>query len=284
MSEAISAPDPGGLADFDDLEFHYNPRVATPEAAALIADWDARASIARALSPPQTLRYGRGARETIDVFRPARPRGTLLFIHGGYWRALAKEQFSWLAPPWVEAGVTVALMEYPLCPAVSVAQIAQGCRRGLSRLVEALTPAERRIAVAGHSAGGYLAADLLTADWASPPPLAGVLSISGVFDPAPLIATSINADIRLTPESARDLSLLAREPRLAAPLALAVGELEPEAFHRQSDALASRWHGLTPERLTVDATNHFTVLEPLVDPASQLWRRLDYWLWPRLLA
>ena len=284
MSDASSVSAATGLADFDDLEFHYNPRVSVPEAPALIAEWDSRASAARALLPPQTVRYGRAERETIDVFRPARPRGTLLFVHGGYWRALAKEQFSWIAPPWVEAGVTVALMEYPLCPAVTVAEIARGCRRGLAALVERLTPAERRIAVAGHSAGGYLAADLLTADWPTPPPLAGVLSISGVFDPAPLIATSINADIRLTPESAGALSLLARAPTLTAPLALAVGELEPEAFHRQSDALASHWHQLTPERMTVDATNHFTVLEPLVDPASPLWRRLDYWLWPQLLG
>lgn len=259
------------LVGFDDLEFHYNPRVAVPEAPALLEACAARGAAARAAHPPASLRYGPHPRETIDLVVPASARATLVFIHGGYWRALSKEHFSWIAPPWAAAGVATANVEYPLCPEVTVADIAAATRRALATLLEAPARPAGPVVVAGHSAGGYLAAELLTGHWPAPPPLAGVLAISGVFDPAPLLATSINADIRLDAAAAAALNLLTRAPSVAAPLALSVGGDEPAGFQAQTEALARAWAGLAPARPALPGRNHFTAVDALAEPGSALW-------------
>ncbi|MBL8589741.1 MAG: alpha/beta hydrolase [Methylobacteriaceae bacterium] len=264
------------LDAFDDLERQYNPRVAVAEAPAILAAWEARAAAARAARAPETLAYGPGPRETIEFYRAEAERGALAFIHGGYFRSLSTRQFSWLAAPWLARGVSVGLIEYPLCPEVSVADIVGSTRRGLTRFAAALDPATP-LALAGHSAGGYLVAAMLAEPPDPAPNLAGALSLSGVFDLSPLIKTSINADIRLTPETAAALDLLRRSPALAAPLTLAVGAGEPEAFHRQSDALASVWADLSPERLD-QGTNHFDIVDALADPQSAIARRVAGWL------
>lgn len=258
------------LDAFDDLEFQYNPRAAVPGAVALLEASAARGAAARATHPPTSLRYGAHPRETIDLVVPDGARATLVFIHGGYWRALSKEHFSWIAPPWAAAGVATANVEYPLCPEVRVADIAAATRRALAALLAAPMPGP--VVVAGHSAGGYLAAELMTGDRPAPPPLAGVLSISGVFDPAPLLRTSINADIRLDAAGAAALNLLTRAPVVTTPLALTVGGDEPAAFHAQSEALARAWASLAPARLDLPGRNHFTAVDALAEPGSVLGR------------
>lgn len=266
------------LDAYDDLEFQYNPRVTVPEAPALLEACATRGAAARAGHPPRALRYGAHPRETIDLVVPDGARGTLVFIHGGYWRALSKEHFSWVAPPWAQAGVATANLEYPLCPETTVAGIAAATRRALTALLADPSLPPGPVVVAGHSAGGYLAAELMTGTWSQPPQFAGVLAISGVFDPAPLIRTSINADIRLDAAAAAGLSLPARRPTLSSPLSLAVGGDEPAAFHAQSDALAAAWAGLASERLTLAGRNHFTVVDALAEPGSALWGRVETWI------
>ena len=42
------------------------------------------------------LPYGEHPRERLDLFRALSPRGTLVFVHGGYWRAFGREFQSWV--------------------------------------------------------------------------------------------------------------------------------------------------------------------------------------------
>ena len=94
-----------------------------------------RAAI-EALHPQLDLRYGPGPKETLDLFLPAgKPRGTFVFFHGGYWRALDKADFSFVASPLVEQGMAVAIVNYDLCPAVTIANIVDECRRAMLWLV-----------------------------------------------------------------------------------------------------------------------------------------------------
>ena len=261
-------------------EREYNPRLLVPDAAALYAAWPERALATRARHPPTTHRYGEHPREVFDLFRPAAPRGCVLFIHGGYFRAFSKDEFSWVAEAFLARGLSVALLNYPLCPDVPLGRIVEATRAAFVALYrDHLDEAERRgFVVTGHSAGGYLGALHLATDWTAhglpADPIAGAVPISGVFDLAPLIRTSMNDALKLDEATAAGLDLTGRPPLSRARLALAVGGEESAEFHRQSERLAADWAGLAPRILDVPGRNHFDVLEELVDPGSELFRTI----------
>ena len=119
----------------------------------------------------------------------------LVYIHGGYWRALDKRDASFVAPPFVAAGALVVVPNYALCPAASIDEIVRQQRAALAwvwRHAAAHGGDPERIVVAGHSAGGHLAATMLATDWPGVDPglpadlVKGALSLSGVFELEPL--------------------------------------------------------------------------------------------------
>jgi arylformamidase len=251
-------------------EAQYNPRGSVPDAPEIYARWPIESARVKAkLAHQAELRYGAHGREVLDVFHAKAARGALVFLHGGYWRGFSKDDFSFLAEALVEAGISVAMPSYPLCPEVTVNDIAQSCRHAIVKLWrEALSPAERaKLAVAGHSAGGYLTAALFATDWAEhglpPTPFCGGLSISGVFELEPLVNTSMNTAVRLGVDEARAWSLNEGCPHVAAPLVLTVGERESPEFHRQSAELAAAWPEVCRGPLVIPGRHHFDVVEEL---------------------
>src|SRR3954469_4170970 len=150
----------------------YNNRARIPDHPAILKQWaDASASALDRSPAMRELAYGEGAGERLDVF-PARRAGSpvLVYIHGGYWRALGKRDQSFVAPPFVDAGAMVVLPGYALCPAVSIDHIVLQLVRALGwvhRHAHEFGGDAQRIVVAGHSAGGHLATMLLACDWRS---------------------------------------------------------------------------------------------------------------------
>jgi arylformamidase len=265
------------------VEREYNLRAAFPDHPQWFARWAADSEAARArLEGRLNLRYGSGPRQTVDLFPAAQPRGALLFIHGGYWRALDKSDHAFVAPPLVAQGIGVAVINYDLCPDVSIARIVDECREGVAWLRREGTrygvPAERLV-VSGHSAGGHLAAMLVATDWSalgSPSGLAGAVAISGVFDLEPLVQVSFNADLKLDRARARAVSPIHLRPRSSVPMLVAAGAEETSEFIRQSWLLWERWPEChSPGRrgpLFVPERHHFSVVSDLGDPASELVR------------
>ena len=89
-----------------------------PNAAEIYARWPVESARVKKKLAAVELRYGPHSREVMDVFHARDARGALVFFHGGYWRAFSKEDFAFLAEALVEAGITVAMPSYPLCPEV----------------------------------------------------------------------------------------------------------------------------------------------------------------------
>ncbi|HEY2970501.1 MAG TPA: alpha/beta hydrolase [Casimicrobiaceae bacterium] len=265
------------------VEREYNLRAAFPDHPQWFARWAADSEAARArLEGRLNLRYGSGPRQTVDLFPATQPRGALLFIHGGYWRALDKSDHAFVAPPLVAQGIGVAVINYDLCPDVSIARIVDECREGVAWLRREGTrygvPAERLV-VSGHSAGGHLAAMLVATDWSalgSPSGLAGAVAISGVFDLEPLVQVSFNADLKLDRARARAVSPIHLRPRSSVPMLVAAGAEETSEFIRQSWLLWERWPEChSPGRrgpLFVPERHHFSVVSDLGDAASELVR------------
>jgi arylformamidase len=258
-------------------EHQYNPRMTVSNASAILDGWRKRSMLLRnALSPMTDFKYGSHPRENIDLFRASGAEATLVFIHGGYFRSLSKLETSFIVEPYVARGITVALVNYPLCPDVAVGDIRDSVIRAFSFMCQKLLTRDeqRTIVVSGHSAGGHLAALHATVDWQerglAADPIKAIVSLSGVFDLEPLIHTSINADIRLNTQTAQALNLLAAVPKTNTRMLLAVGGDEPDEFERQSQDLAKSWSGLTTRYEKVTAANHFTIVEHFANPATAL--------------
>jgi len=267
-----------------DYEREYDNRGRVPEHPEIFARWQREAAAYRegARDAELGLRYGPSPRQTIDLF-PARDDEKLtplaLFVHGGWWRSLEPAMFSQLAAGPNARGLTVTVAGYDLCPAVSIATIIDQMRAACLFLWR---KHKKRIFVYGHSAGGHLAACLVTQDWktfASDAPadlVPAAYAISGVFDLSPLQHVSQNQDLQLDADEARRVSPLYWKVPAGRVFDAVVGRLESTEFLRQSRIITDNWraHGVATRYEEIAGMNHFTVVDALSDAASAMTRRV----------
>jgi arylformamidase len=264
-------------------ESRYNPRLAVPEYAAHFERWTERsASARRQMDGYLNVSYGSHPMEKLDLFRAkGTSRGLLMFIHGGYWRALDKSQHSFVALPLTQAGITVAMVNYALCPAVTVEDIVRQMLQAAAWLYRNggnFGAPYQRLHAAGHSAGGHLTAMLLAAQWPRFAPdlpakvVQAGLSVSGIFDVEPVMKTpSVNVDVRLDARMAKRVSPALMPPATDAPLYIAVGGREQEGFHTQHALIKHNWGEVVAGEIPCPDDNHFSILERLADPDSALF-------------
>ena len=180
------------------MEREYNARAAIPDHPQIFARWAEQGSqVRRRRAGLIDMPYGDDSGERLDFFPTVhRTSPLLVFIHGGYWRSLDKSDFSWVAPPFLDAGVAVAFLNYGLAPRVAVEDMVRQQLRAIAWLharAEELGFDRQRIVVGGHSAGGHLTAMLMAALWPDldpdlPPDLVkGGIAISGLYDLEPLV-------------------------------------------------------------------------------------------------
>jgi len=216
------------------------------------------------------LTYGPGARETFDLFEPeGAARGTVIFLHGGYWLKFDPGYFSHLAAGPLGRGWAVAMPAYDLAPDQRI----QGITAQVARAVDAIA-AKRPgpLVITGHSAGGHLAARMGNADvpLAARDRIERIVPISPISDLGPLMKTTMNDDLRIDAVEAL-LESPARRPPPECPVIVWVGEAERPAFLHQARMLTRLWCAkavIAPER------HHFDVIAPLADPDSDLTRTI----------
>jgi len=261
----------------------YNNRELVPDHPAYLARWAQDSARARAtMTCHLDLRYGEAPGETIDLFPSRKGDGScMMFIHGGYWRALDKKDFSFLAPAWVGAGVSLAVVNYDLCPRVTVEEIVRQMLRASRWLwlhAEEYGMDEDRLYVGGHSAGGHLTAMMMAAIWPAfdkrlPRDLyKGGLAISGIYDLRPMVQVDwLNGDLRLDEESALRVSPAFMPAASRAPVMSCVGGDESSEFHRQNALLGTSWRGAFAGDIPMPGTHHFSVIDGLANPSSALF-------------
>jgi arylformamidase len=269
-----------------DYEAEYNNRARVPEHAAIFERWQKEAAAyreeaAREKRAELGLSYGPSPRQTLDIFaaKDAASAPLALFIHGGYWRSLEPRIFSHMARGLNARGIGVAVAGYDLCPQVTISEIIDQIRQATLVLHRRFS---KRVTVYGHSAGGHLAACMLATDWAALEPKAradlvpAAYAISGVFDLAPLMGVSMNQDLRLDEQQVHEASPVFWPLAADRTLDAVVGGLESSEFLRQSKIIVEAWgKGRAETRYeAVPGANHFTVIDPLSDPASKMVARL----------
>lgn len=265
-----------------EIDRQYNARASVPDCLPFLQEYADYSALAREqVKGELSVPYGAHPDETLDIFpAPAAGAPVYLFIHGGYWRALSKDDSSFMAPALHAAGATVVAVNYSLAPGATLAALVQQCRNALAwvyRNIHRYHGDPARIHVSGSSAGGHLAGMLLAPGWhdalgipdnvvqsASP--------ISGLFDLRPLVHTHINEWTRLDNRCAIALSPQFQLPQRGCPILVAWGQLETDEFKRQSRDYAVAWQeqGFVARQMEVPGANHFNILMALRDPACAL--------------
>lgn len=273
------------------LDAQYNLRAAVP---AFQADFDRwRRLSASARNSPRArldIAYGEDPLEQLDLFLSNAPRAPIhAFIHGGYWQAMDKSDFDFIAEGFAPVGAHTAILNYPLAPAANMDRIVASVRAGLAWLWRHAGDFDGdagRIFVSGHSAGGHLTAMAMLTDWRAQGPdlpanlVKGGMAISGVFELEPIRLCYLNDKVGLDPPMARRNSPSAlvaagKHPRPLNPLGFCVGAQETAEFHRQQADFARLWTataGAGPVIVPAPELHHFNVIDELARPGSALNR------------
>ena len=272
----------------DELEGQYNPRATGVD----VESYDkARAGTNEAglgwSGRVADIAYGDGNLMDLDIYKPADgagPHPVHIYIHGGYWRARKKENFGFIGAALAKRGLLTVVINYPLCPVVTLDAVVSGARDAFAWTVKNISdyggdPA--RITVSGHSAGGHLGAAIIAEDWAARgltgDLLQGAVLISGVYDPTPTQHLRVNEEIGITAELAERHDYATHQPKLRCPVHVIVGGAEPEGWIGQSADYARhiRDAGWNVTYKISDGDNHFSLQDQYLTEGSDILKAID---------
>jgi len=270
MTTPFDAPDWRTMSQ-EERDLGLNNGVAVTGSADIVAGWERRSTEVRGMHRDHLdLRYGPRERNRVDFLR-ARDKGpTLLFIHGGYWQARAKEVFTLFAEGPMARGINVALIGYTLAPDATLDEIVAEIHRGIDFLTEqlpALGGDDKGIVVSGWSAGGHLTAMAL----AHPRVRAG-MAISGIYDLEPIRHSYLNVKLGLDEAMSRRNSPVMQPGGAMKPLSLVVGSAELPLLRRQTAEFAGHRarFGLPVTYEEIPGADHFTIMNELVSPSGRI--------------
>ena len=259
--------------DREALDREYDNRKKVIDSPAWLTRFEEASAAARAGMPCRLdVAYGTHPGERLDIF-PAEgstPAPIHVFIHGGYWHRLDKNDFSYVARAFAPAGVATVVINYALMPTVTMTELVRQCRASIAWIyahAASFGGDPGRITVSGHSCGGHLVAMLLATDWAA---VAGVpadvvkagAGISGLYDLEPIRLCYLNDVLALTRDDARTNSPIYLTPKRTAPLLLPLGANEGPEYHRQSGEMAAAWrrHGGRADVMSLEGHDHFSIV------------------------
>ncbi len=270
----------------EEIDAQYNIGAGMPDWESCIERYTADSETVRqTLDCELDIAYGPTLDEQLDILPSARPDSpVLVFIHGGYWRALSSKEFSFVARTLVKQDITVVVSNYSLCPKVSIAEITRQNRAviaWLRRHVQQYHGDPDKIFISGHSAGAHLAAMLCSSDWRgeyglNPDVIKGGIAISGVYDLQPLRYSYLQPVLLLSHELIREQSPCFVIPDSGPGMLMSVGEKEASEFHRQARDYqqARQAKGLKSLFQVEKGEYHFSILYQLLDPNSALFGKV----------
>ena len=255
----------------EDRDLGLNNGLAVSGSVDMVAGWEQRSADLRKRYPDHIdLGYGPRERNRIDFLKGREGGPTLLFIHGGYWQARAKEVFTVMSEGPMAHGINVALIGYTLAPDATLDEIVAEIHAGIDFLVKQLPKlgaASGGIVVSGWSAGGHLTSMAL-----SHPQVRAGMAISGIYDLEPIRHSYLNEKLRLDEAMSRRNSPMMQAGGPLKPLSLVVGGAELPLLRKQTaDFAAHRARfGLPVTYEEIPGADHFTILNEMMSPKGRI--------------
>lgn len=272
------------------LNQQFMPRIAVPDHESWLADDLASSAAIRAKVPGRLdVPYGPGPRQVLDIFPAARPDAPILvWFHGGYWRALSKDHYTSIVPPLLAAGAAVVLVNYDLCPQVTLAVLLAETRAALRWVrghAAEMQGDPDRLILAGNSAGAHICAMALQHDWSRESgsgeswpaqSIRAAALITGIYDLSPVPLLPVQQEVQLAPADITRLSPMLLPLRSRARCLVAVGGDEPDLWIAQSrDYHAMLMDGgITAQLMVAPGRHHFSITRDLADFTAPLTRAL----------
>ena len=240
----------------------------------------------RALPHERDLCYDTASGQCLDLFPAPGPglKPVFVFIHGGYWRMLSKNESTFMAGALTRRGISVVAVDYTLAPAVTLGEIVRQVRTSIAWLVRNgrghdIDP--ERIFVGGSSAGGHLTGAVVAGGWRAAMDLPenaikGAMPVSGIFDLAPLARSFVNDWMNFDDAQVQALSPIHHLPPAPCKMVVAWGADETSGFHDQSHAWLAAWRGAgyPAVELMEQGRHHFDIVLDWGDDDSAMTRAL----------
>ncbi len=271
----------------EELDRAYDQRAWAANAPAVIARYTTASQAVKAKYKFQTLSYGSDPDETMDVFAPTKLAGNAgapvhIFIHGGAWRLLTKDDSAFAAPAFVENGVIYIALNFSAIPKVRLTDMADQCRRAIAWVAKnarGFGGNAERIYLSGHSSGGHLAGVMLTTDWAKQGApdnvIKGGLAVSGMYDMRAVLLSARSSYVKISADEETALSALRNLDKVRCPIGVAFGAGESPEFKRHAKSFADALRGqgrVASALLEGEGMNHFEIIETLGRPDGLLGR------------
>ena len=260
-----------------ELDRQYNSRGTVPDVSLYLNDYAARTRQAKAqMRCIENLRYGDQADELLDIYPTNQPNNpVMVYLHGGDWRTLSKEDSGFAAPAFVARGAMLVVPDFTLVPQTTLPAMGAQVLQVLLWLHENVATYggdPQRIHIAGHSSGANLVGQLLMKAPAGL--IKSAVFISGLGDLEPVRLSFRNEKLHLTAEVAAQVSLLKHQPGRVCPMLVAVGQNETEDYRRQSRDVAEHWRsqGNACELFELPGRHHFDAVLEWADPQSALFK------------
>lgn len=283
-------PGPALYRDFHhqaDIDQAYDPAWNVPDLAAIRQGLAEQVELARqTLTCVPDIPYGPTLDESLDIFPAATPGApVLVYLHGGYWRAFSSRDFHCVALGPAALGMTVVVVNYALCPKVSLDEVTRQARASVAWVLRNIAQYHgdpQRIVLAGHSAGAHLAAMCLQTRWRhdyglDAAAIRAALLVSGIYDIAPLRYSYLQPLIQLDDGIIRRNNPMFGVQPSAARVLLTWGGNESTEFARQSGDFLAQWRaaGNVGDALEQPQGNHFTAIHGFQRPDSPLCQWLS---------
>lgn len=267
------------------LDAGYNARASVPDPMVYLNMYREKTDAVKEKLPDyKTHHYGDGADETLDLYLADEGAPLFVYIHGGYWRALGREDSGFMVENMIAHGISVAVLNYSLVPAVTLDGIVHQMHMALAWLwqnADGQTYDKNRIYVAGSSAGGHLSAMMLGDSWLTDfglkqNPVVGGILISGIYDIKPLQLCLINDWMNFDDNTVARNSPIHHIPKNCPPLIVTYGGNESSEFRRQaeeySESLTTAGHSV--DCFGVPMRNHFDIVLDMCESDSMFFKKI----------
>jgi arylformamidase len=272
-----------------ELDAAYDQRIWAPNREEIVRWYGEESAKVRAgIDHRRGVPYGNGEDETLDIF-PAKAGSEStssapihVHVHGGRWTLFSKDEESFIAPTFVNAGAVCVVIGFSNIPKVRIPDMVDQVKRAIAWIyanAESFGGDPERIHLSAHSSGSHLAGVALLTDWKKDFGLPAdivksALLISGMYDMRPVILSARSSYVKLSGAEILDLSAILQAEKFGTPATLVYGEQETPEFRRQPREFAEVLESIgKPVRLVeIPGVNHFEVLKMLGDPASAVSR------------